>query len=110
LVTSNPNIRFYAGVPLITPDGHALGALCAIDRVPRNLSDAQIDALQGLARLIVQSMEVRQSHRHLNALSKRLAHVNEGKNRLLSMIAHDLRSPVGGVLGLLEMMADEAKD
>lgn len=110
LVTSNPNIRFYAGVPLITPDGHALGALCAIDRVPRDLSDAQLDALQGLARLIVQSMEVRQSHRQLNALSKRLSRVNEGKDRLFSMIAHDLRSPVGGVLGLLEMMAEEAKD
>lgn len=110
LVTANPHIRFYAGVPLITPDGHALGSLCAIDRVPRNLSNAQLDALQVLARQVVQAMELRQSHRQLNQLSKKLAHVNDGKDRLFSMIAHDLKSPVGGVLGLLEVMAEDLKD
>ena len=109
LVTSNPHIRFYAGVPLITPDGYALGSLCAIDRVPRNLSDAQLDALQVLARQVVRAMELRQSHRQLNQLSKKLTHVNDGKDRLFSMIAHDLKSPVGGVLGLLEVMAEDVK-
>ncbi len=107
LVTDNPNIRFYAGIPLVTPDGFALGALCAIDRVPRQLSGQQLEAMRTLAKQVVQTMELRQSHRQLNELAKRLSRVNEGKDQLFSMISHDLRSPVGGVLGMLELLAEE---
>jgi eukaryotic-like serine/threonine-protein kinase len=50
LVTNDPNIRFYAGVPLRATDGLPLGTLCVIDRVPRQLSAAQMQALDMLAR------------------------------------------------------------
>jgi PAS domain S-box-containing protein len=46
LVTSAPDIRFYAGVPLITEEGHALGTLCIIDRVPRTLTPMQEETLR----------------------------------------------------------------
>ncbi len=59
LVTSEPHIRFYAGVPLITPGGHALGALCAIDRVPRELSPVQVSALQALGHQVMTQLELR---------------------------------------------------
>jgi PAS domain S-box-containing protein len=61
LVTGAPHIRFYAGAPLLTENGHALGTLCVMDRVPRTLTDAQKDALRSLSRLVVAQMELRRS-------------------------------------------------
>lgn len=58
LVTCVSGIRFYAGVPLLTPQGHLIGTLCVIDRQPRQLGEPQVRALEALARQVVDQLEL----------------------------------------------------
>ena len=65
LVTGDPNIRFFAGAPLVDSGGHAVGALCVIDTVPRDLEPYQQRALESLSRQVMALMELRAAHREL---------------------------------------------
>jgi GAF domain-containing protein len=69
LVVAEPKIRFYAGATLMT-DGQALGTLCVVDRVPRELSSEQSEALRALSRQVLAQLELR---RNLKRLDKALA-------------------------------------
>jgi diguanylate cyclase (GGDEF)-like protein len=60
LVTGEPHIRAYVGVPLRTPSGHNIGALCVMDVKPREVSKEQLNVLQDLGRLVVDELELRQ--------------------------------------------------
>lgn len=63
LVVSEPKIRFYAGAPLISPEGLALGTLCVIDQVPRQLTATQQQALRVLARIVMTQLNFRRQSR-----------------------------------------------
>jgi diguanylate cyclase (GGDEF)-like protein/PAS domain S-box-containing protein len=65
LVASSPDIRFYAGVPLITSQGYPLGTLCVIDRVARVLTAGQLEAVRVLADNVMAHLDLRLSHKHI---------------------------------------------
>jgi len=67
LVNQKPHLRFYAGVPLRSPEGLAVGALCVIDRKPRELTAEQMDELQELAKGVILLLEIRRAGGHAPA-------------------------------------------
>ncbi len=93
LVTGAPHIRFYAGAPLITPDGHALGSLCVIDYKPRRLSASQLRGLQVLSRQVVAQMELALQSNQLSLANTQLEQrVNERTARLTSVLNRLLKA------------------
>lgn len=84
LVLDDPHIRFYAGAPLITLDGYSLGTLCVIDRVPRQLSQAQIEALQRLSRQVISQLELRRNLARLAHTTTELQQAEQHRSQLLA--------------------------
>ena len=81
LVVGDPQIRFYAGAPIVTREGHALGTVCVIDTVPRHLDDAQRDALQALARHTSMLLDLRDAARDASQNANALHDLNESLER-----------------------------
>jgi CheY-like chemotaxis protein/signal transduction histidine kinase len=99
LVTGAPHIRFYAGAPLMTPEGAKIGTLCLISDRPRpdGLSESEQESLHDLASMTVQAMVDRRS---------RLQHrVNSAE--LMAWTAHDLVTPVTGINLSLSLLQDD---
>ncbi|BAY08505.1 GAF domain-containing protein [Calothrix sp. NIES-2098] len=87
LVTSDPNIRFYAGVPLTNPEGYALGTLCVIDYVPRNLTPEQVEALKILGRQVIKQMEMRRNLANLVLVTNRRKQVEKLRKHFFKRVA-----------------------
>ncbi len=140
LVTADPNIIFYAGAPLVTSDGFALGTLCTIDRKPRELDSEEIAALQSLSRQVISQMELRinitklkeniskrvQVEQNLRGTNHRLAQIlnklrqtqvqliqsekMSSLGHLVAGIAHEINNPVNFIYGNLSHVNTYIKD
>jgi len=107
LVLENPGVKFYAGMPLKTPEGYNIGSLCALDSVPRELSEEQKNAMRILASHVINMFELKVKTRLIEEQKLQLEHLSQQKSRLLSILAHDLRSPLASLSDLLTYLQTE---
>ena len=98
LVTGPPHIRFYAGIPMLTPDGLPLGSFCVMDRTARELRPQQIEMLQHIARI---AMDVVDSERHAVVLEKHIIFGPASDGELPAAISN-LATSAGPLHGLID--------
>jgi signal transduction histidine kinase/ActR/RegA family two-component response regulator len=100
LATAAPDVRFYAGAPLKTASGYNVGTLCVIDNKPKKIDQKQIEALETLARQVVNLLELR--------LAKKVSEKElECKSSFFANMSHEIRTPLNGVLGFTSLLLDE---
>lgn len=113
-LTGDPSAVFYAGVPLVNPEGYALGSLCVIDTEVRKLTGEQVGHLKIVANQVVKQLELRrkivelkQTQEILKQTNRELERSNEGLTRFASIVSHDLKSPLNTISAVSDMMKEE---
>lgn len=102
-VKDDPNLRYYFGVPLQTSDGLPLGALCVLDTIGKEISPEKVEMLKIIADEIVNRLMV---IRVVNGLKNRVKEAKETQKK----VAHDIRGPLSGIVGLAQLISEQGKD
>ncbi len=101
-VVDNPNARYYFGVPLKSGDKH-LGALCVLDSDLHTLTPEKIELLKIIADEIVNRLKAAKA---ITSLKSKLQEANQTQKK----VAHDIRGPLGGIIGLAQIISEQGKD
>src|SRR5699024_3368042 len=92
------NLIFYAGVPLLNPDGFVLGTLCVFDTVPRKLTTQQQEILYSLAFQVVRLFKVRKYNRSMTHYQEELKKQNQKLKDFAGIVSHDMKMPLANMI------------
>ena len=107
LVSGDPNVIFYAGVPIISEEGFPLGTLCVIDNEPRILSQGQIRSLTALSNQVVNLLNLRKNKIALEKALTNLDEKNKELEKFAYIAAHDIKSPLKNISSLIKLFSDD---
>ena len=103
------NVKFYAGVPLINPEGFPLGTLCVYDVKPKKLTKQQQEAMIILAKQVVNLFELRLKNNQLTNAYYLLDERHQSLKTFAGKVSHDLKSPLANITSLSQLFKDELK-
>jgi signal transduction histidine kinase len=106
LVTGEPYVIFYAGVPLVNSDNLPIGTLCVIDHEPKHLSQSQVKALKALANQVMNLLELRKRKMQLEQALENVEQINRELESFAYIAAHDLKSPLNNISVLTNLFLD----
>lgn len=109
-VTGGFNVRFYAGVPLTTPDGYNIGTLCAVDHVVKELDDNQRNALSIVAKHVMAQLELGTKNYELYTQRKIAERAVLAKDNFLANMSHEIRTPLNAIIGFTDLLAQTDLD
>ncbi|WP_163401055.1 GAF domain-containing hybrid sensor histidine kinase/response regulator [Flavobacterium fluviatile] len=109
-VTGGFKVRFYAGIPLTTPDGYNIGTLCAIDHVTKELNENQKNALSIVAKHVINQLELATKNIELNAQKKIAERAVLAKDSFLANMSHEIRTPLNAIIGFTDLLAQTQLD
>jgi signal transduction histidine kinase len=99
-VVDNPNLTYYLGVPLKNDAGYNLGALCVMDKDYKSISPEKIELLEIIAEEIINRLKV------IKSIALLKSEVKNAKEKQMQ-VAHDIRGPIGGIIGLAQIIAEQ---
>jgi signal transduction histidine kinase len=97
LVTGDPHAVFYAGAPLVTPEGYVLGSICVLHPKSKKLTKEQQDALKALAQQVIITMELRKKNKDLKLAQQKLKNTNKSLKEFTKLVSHDMKTPLANI-------------
>lgn len=102
--------QFFAGVPLVNPQGHAIGVFSIFDTHPRKLTNNQLRSLEALAKQTMNLFEARKQTIKLHHVQRSLKRKYRELEKFASLVSHDIKSPLANIISLTELLKAENED